>query len=71
MFFGVIRRNTLITQNSCDPEMDAVRLVLDEWLHQILESNGDQCAQIGGDRAVRGFNKLDIDCGYRGFINIR
>lgn len=70
MFFGVIRRNTLITQNSCDPEMDAVRLVLDEWLHQILESNGDQSAQIGGDRAVRG-NKSDINCGYRGFISIR
>lgn len=50
--------------------MDAVRLVLDKWLHQILESNGDQCAQIGGDRAVRG-NKPDINRGYRGFISIR
>lgn len=56
----VISRITLITQHSCDPEMDAVRLVLDEWFHQILKSNGDQCAQIGGDRAVKGNSQDNV-----------
>lgn len=48
--------------------MDAVRLVLDEWFHQILKSNGDQCAQIGGDRAKG--NSPDKYYGYCCFINI-
>lgn len=56
----VISRILLITQHSCDPEVDAVRLVLDEWFHQILKSNGDQCAQIGGDRAVNGNSQDNV-----------